>query len=48
VLYTALILAYVAVLKYMAEKPEEVLATEAAQRAAAPPGTITPPVVNKG
>jgi cytochrome bd ubiquinol oxidase subunit I len=48
VLYTALILAYMAVLKYMAEKPEEVLATEAAQREAAAPGTITPPVVTKG
>jgi cytochrome bd ubiquinol oxidase subunit I len=45
VVYGALALAYVAVLKYMAEKPEEVLAKEAAQRAAAPPGTITPPVV---
>jgi cytochrome d ubiquinol oxidase subunit I len=48
VLYTALVLAYVAVLKYMAEKPEDVLATEAAERAAAPPGAITPPVVHKG
>jgi len=43
--YAALAVAYVAVLKYMAEKPEEVLATQAAQHAAAPPGTITPPVV---
>ncbi|HEX6721098.1 MAG TPA: cytochrome ubiquinol oxidase subunit I [Burkholderiaceae bacterium] len=44
-LYGALALAYVAVLKYMAEKPETVLADEAAQRAATPPGAITPPVV---
>ena len=35
VLYTALDLAYVAVLKYMAEKPEEVLADRR--------GTSTPP-----
>ena len=34
VVYAALVLAYVAVLKYMAEKPEEVLAKEAAERAA--------------
>ncbi len=47
-LYLALVLAYVAVLKYMAEKPEQVLADEAAQRAAAPPGTITPPVTQGG
>jgi cytochrome d ubiquinol oxidase subunit I len=40
-LYLALIVAYVAVLKYMAEKPEEVLAGEAAERAATPPGAIT-------
>jgi cytochrome d ubiquinol oxidase subunit I len=40
-LYLALIVAYVAVLKYMAEKPEELLAGEAAERAATPPGGIT-------
>jgi cytochrome d ubiquinol oxidase subunit I len=45
--YAALALAYVGVLKYMAEKPEEVLATEAAERAAAPPGALTPPVVEE-
>src|SRR5688500_14711562 len=43
--YVALALAYVGVLKYMAEKPEEVLAVEAAERAATPPGAITAPVV---
>ncbi len=43
-LYLALTLAYVAVVKYMAEKPEEVLADEAAERAATPPGAITSPV----
>jgi cytochrome d ubiquinol oxidase subunit I len=46
VVYAALVVAYVAVLKYMAEKPEEVLAKEAAERAATPPGVITPPVVH--
>jgi len=40
VVYTALVLAYVGVLKYMAEKPEEVLAKEPAERAAAPSGAI--------
>jgi cytochrome d ubiquinol oxidase subunit I len=43
-LYVALIVAYVAVLKYMAEKPDEVLEDEAHERAAAPPGVITPPL----
>jgi cytochrome d ubiquinol oxidase subunit I len=38
VVYAALVLAYVGVLKYMAEKPEEVLSKEAAERAHAPPG----------
>ena len=38
VVYAALVLAYVGVLKYMAEKPEEVLAHEAADRAA--PGAV--------
>jgi cytochrome d ubiquinol oxidase subunit I len=40
-LYVALILAYVTVLKYMAEKPEEVLAQDAREQAATPPGAIT-------
>jgi len=44
-LYLALIVAYVAVLKYMAEKPEEVLQTEAAERAATPVGASTAPIV---
>jgi len=44
-LYAALVVAYVAVLKYMAEKAEQVLADEAEERAATPPGAITPPVV---
>ncbi|HET9206717.1 MAG TPA: cytochrome ubiquinol oxidase subunit I [Burkholderiaceae bacterium] len=44
VLYSALVLAYVAVLKYMAEKPEEVLAADAKHHAATPVGVITPPV----
>jgi cytochrome d ubiquinol oxidase subunit I len=48
VVYVALVCAYVAVLKYMAEKPEEVLATEAAERAATPPGAITAPVIEGG
>jgi cytochrome d ubiquinol oxidase subunit I len=47
-LYAALIVAYVTVLKYMAEKPEEVLQTEAAERAVTPPGVITSPVVQGG
>ena len=41
--YLALILAYVTVIKYMAEKPHEVLATETLEEAATPPGAITPP-----
>ena len=43
-LYVALVIAYVGVLKYMAEKPEEVLAVEASERAAAPPGIATSPL----
>ena len=39
--YAALIVSYIAVLKYMAEKPEEVLATEADDRARTPPGAQT-------
>jgi cytochrome d ubiquinol oxidase subunit I len=42
-LYLALVVAYVAVLKYMAEKREDVLAAEAAERAVDPPGITTPP-----
>jgi cytochrome bd ubiquinol oxidase subunit I len=42
-LYLALIVAYVTVLKYMAEKPDEVLDEEARDRAATPAGAITPP-----
>jgi cytochrome bd ubiquinol oxidase subunit I len=42
--YAALVVAYVTVLKYMAEKPEEVLAHDAADRAATPPGAIPPPL----
>jgi cytochrome d ubiquinol oxidase subunit I len=45
--YLALIVAYVAVLKYMAEKTEQVLADEAAEQAATPPGAITSPVVSR-
>jgi len=40
VMYAALMLAYVAVLKYMAEKPEDVLAKEGAEHAATPPAAI--------
>ncbi|MDQ0570531.1 cytochrome d ubiquinol oxidase subunit I [Variovorax paradoxus] len=47
-LYLALIVAYVTVLKYMAEKPDEVLATESAERAATPPGAITSPIAEGG
>ena len=43
VVYLALIVAYVTVIKYMAEKPYEVLATEALEEAVTPPGAITPP-----
>jgi cytochrome d ubiquinol oxidase subunit I len=44
--YLALIVSYVAVLKYMAEKPEEVLRKEAEDRSRTPPGlqTANPPV----
>jgi cytochrome bd ubiquinol oxidase subunit I len=40
-LYLALIVAYIAVLKYMAEKPEQVLAKEAEERARTPVGAQT-------
>ena len=45
--YAALIVAYVAVLKYMAEKTEQVLADDAAEQAATPAGAITSPVVSR-
>ena len=47
-LYAALLVAYVSVLKYMAEKPAEVLQMDAAEQAATPPGAITSPVVLRG
>jgi cytochrome d ubiquinol oxidase subunit I len=47
-LYLGLIVAYVTVLKYMAEKPEEVLAIEAAAEAGTPVGIATPPVLPAG
>jgi cytochrome bd ubiquinol oxidase subunit I len=47
-LYLALIVAYIAVLKYMAEKPEELLAMEKAEQAVTPAGAITSPVVQGG
>ena len=45
VMYAGLLVAYVAVLQYMAEKPAEVLHDEAVDRAGTPPGAITSPVV---
>jgi cytochrome bd ubiquinol oxidase subunit I len=45
--YLALIVAYIGVLKYMAEKTEQVLADEAAEQAGTPPGAITSPVVSR-
>jgi cytochrome d ubiquinol oxidase subunit I len=42
-LYLALIVAYVTVLKYLAEKPEEVVETARAEQAKQPPGMITAP-----
>ncbi|MDB5999226.1 MAG: cytochrome ubiquinol oxidase subunit, partial [Rhizobacter sp.] len=48
VLYALLLFAYVAVVKYMAEKPEEVLADEAREQSATPPGAITSGVANQG
>ena len=47
-LYLALIVAYVTVLKYLAEKPEEVLRNDAADQAATPAGATTSPVVQGG
>jgi cytochrome d ubiquinol oxidase subunit I len=48
VLYAVLIVAYVSVLKYMAEKPEDVLQVEAAEEAATPLGVATSPVLPAG
>jgi cytochrome d ubiquinol oxidase subunit I len=44
VLYAVLIVAYVSVLKYMAEKPEDVLQVEAAERRRHRLGVATSPV----
>jgi cytochrome d ubiquinol oxidase subunit I len=46
--YLALIVAYVAVLKYRAEKPEQTLQAEAQEQAALPAGVITTPVAGSG
>ena len=43
--YLALVVSYVGVLKYMAEKPEQVLEADAAERAVTPPGAITAPMI---
>jgi cytochrome d ubiquinol oxidase subunit I len=47
-LYIALVIAYVTVLKYMAEKPEDVLAAAAEERAVTPPGIATAPAAVTG
>jgi cytochrome bd ubiquinol oxidase subunit I len=47
-LYLALIVAYVTVLKYMAEKPEEVLQLDAVEQAVTPAGASTSPVLPAG
>ena len=47
-LYLTLLVAYVSVLKYMAEKPEEVLQMDAVEQARTPAGAITSPVVQGG
>ena len=47
-LYIALVIAYIGVLKYMAEKPEEVLDAEAKAHAQQPVGVGTSPVVGGG
>ena len=47
-LYIALILAYVTVLKYMAEKPEEVLADDARDQAALPVSALGSPAASTG
>ncbi|HUP06294.1 MAG TPA: hypothetical protein VMU47_04035, partial [Caldimonas sp.] len=48
VLYVALVIAYATVLKYMAEKPAEVLVDERREEAHAPAGAITPPLGTAG
>ncbi len=45
--YLALIVAYIGVLKYMAEKPEQVLRVDEEELAATPVGAITAPVVSR-
>jgi cytochrome d ubiquinol oxidase subunit I len=47
-LYLGLIVAYLAVLKYMAEKPEDVLQMDRAEQAETPAGAITSPTVQEG
>ena len=47
-LYLALIVAYVSVLKYMAEKPEAVLHIDAVEEATTPVGAATSPVLPAG
>jgi len=47
-LYLALVVAYVSVLKYMSEKPEELLQIEAVERVATPVGVATSPVLPIG
>jgi cytochrome bd ubiquinol oxidase subunit I len=47
-LYLALIVAYVTVLKYMAEKPEEVLQIDAVEQAVTPAGASTSAVLPAG
>jgi cytochrome bd ubiquinol oxidase subunit I len=44
-LYLALVVAYVGVLKYMAEKPEEVLQLDAIEWAATPAAPVTSPAL---
>jgi len=48
VVYFGLIVSYVAVLRYMAEKPEEVLAKEAEEQQRTPVGAITAPLPEGG
>jgi cytochrome bd ubiquinol oxidase subunit I len=47
-LYLALLVAYVTVLKYMAEKPEQVLALDAGEQAVTPAGATASPVLPAG
>ncbi|QBY55642.1 cytochrome ubiquinol oxidase subunit I [Cupriavidus oxalaticus] len=46
--YLALIVAYVSVLKYLAEKPEETPASDPAQQPSIPSGTIPPRILPSG